>query len=168
MKQMQAKNITPFAFGDKDGWPAMGTFDILNMRINGFDYHMSLMAGEEAWDSTEVKTVFDTWKGLLPYHQSDPLGRTWQQAAESMGKGESGMYLLGTFVVDAIPDQADDLDFFTFPELDPRSVRRPRCPDRRLLRRRRGQQPGRRPRSSSGCSARPRPRTQRTPRPTSR
>ena len=35
-----------------------------------------------------------------------------------MGKGESGMYLLGTFVVDAIAEQADDLDFFTFPELD--------------------------------------------------
>ncbi len=118
MKKMQAKGITPFAFGDKDGWPAMGTFDILNMRINGFDYHMSLMGGEEAWDSTEVKTVFDTWKGLLPYHQSDPLGRTWQEAATSMGKGESGMYLLGTFVVDAIADQVDDLDFFTFPELD--------------------------------------------------
>ena len=54
----------------------MGTFDIPNMRINGFDYHMSLMAGEEEWDSAEVKQVFDTWRGLLPYHQSDPLGRT--------------------------------------------------------------------------------------------
>lgn len=118
MKAMQAKDIVPFAFGDKDGWPAMGTFDILNMRINGFDFHMSLMAGEEAWDSSEVKAVFDTWRGLLPFHQPDPLGRTWQEAAESMGKGESGMYLLGTFVVDAIPDQTDDIDFFTFPELD--------------------------------------------------
>ena len=96
----------------------MGTFDILNMRINGFDFHMSLMAGEEDWDSSEVKQVFDTWRGLLPYHQADPLGRTWQEAATSMGKGESGMYLLGTFVVDAIPDHEDDLDFFTFPELD--------------------------------------------------
>ena len=35
-----------------------------------------------------------------------------------MSKGECGMYLLGTFVVDAIPDDEDDLDFFTFPELD--------------------------------------------------
>ncbi|MGN6522773.1 MAG: carbohydrate ABC transporter substrate-binding protein, partial [Actinomycetes bacterium] len=33
-------------------------------------------------------------------------------------KGECGMYLLGTFVVDGIPDQEEDLDFFTFPELD--------------------------------------------------
>ena len=118
MKDMQGKGVTPFAFGDKDGWPAMGTFDILNMRINGFDFHMSLMAGDEAWDSAEVKNVFTKWKELLPYHQADPLGRTWQEAATSMAKGESAMYLLGTFVGDAIPDVIDDLDFFTFPELD--------------------------------------------------
>jgi len=117
MKDMQSADVVPFAFGDKDGWPAMGTFDILNMRINGFDFHMNLMAGEEAWDSAEVKQVFDTWRGLLPYHQTDPLGRTWQEAAEAMGSGDAGMYLLGTFVIDAIPN-VDDLDFFTFPELD--------------------------------------------------
>ncbi len=118
MKDMQGAGLTPIAFGDKDGWPAMGTFDILNMRLNGYDFHISLMAGKEKWDSDEVKQVFETWRTLLPYHQSDPLGRTWQEAATSMGKGESGMYLLGTFVVDAISDQADDIDFFTFPELD--------------------------------------------------
>lgn len=118
MKKMQSDDITPFAFADKEGWPAMGTFDILNMRINGFDFHQELMKGEKEWDSAEVKQVFDTWRGLLPYHQADPLGRTWQEAATSLGKGESGMYMLGTFVVDGIPDLEDDLDFFTFPELD--------------------------------------------------
>ena len=118
MKDMQSKDVVPFAFGDKDGWPAMGTFDILNMRLNGFDFHMSLMAGEEAWDGDEVKLVFDTWRQLLPYHQADPLGRTWQEAATAMGKGECGMYLLGTFVVDALGENGEDLDFFTFPQLD--------------------------------------------------
>ncbi|QSR32476.1 sugar ABC transporter substrate-binding protein [Nocardioides sp. S5] len=118
MDDMQGKGVTPFAFGDKDGWPAMGTFDILNMRLNGFDFHMSLMAGDEQWDGDEVKLVFDTWRQLLPYHQEDPLGRTWQEAATAMGKGECGMYLLGTFVVDALGENGEDLDFFTFPELD--------------------------------------------------
>ena len=118
MKDMQGKGITPFAFGDKDGWPAMGTFDILNMRLNGFDFHMDLMANGDKWDSAEVKRVFETWRDLLPYHQEDPLGRTWQEAATSMAKGDSGMYLLGTFVVDAVSDVSDDLDFFTFPALD--------------------------------------------------
>ena len=117
IKQMESKNITPFSFADKDGWPAMGTFDILNMRLNGYDFHMALMAGEEAWDSSEVKRVFETWRDLLPFHQADPLGRTWQEAATALGKGETGMYMFGTFIIDAIPD-VDDLDFFTFPELD--------------------------------------------------
>jgi multiple sugar transport system substrate-binding protein len=76
------------------------------------------MAGEEAWDSAEVKNVFSTWRDLLPYHQEDPLGRTWQEAATSMAKGDAGMYLLGTFVTDAIADVQDDLDFFNFPALD--------------------------------------------------
>ena len=28
----------------------MGTFDYINMRINGYDFHIRLMAGEGAWD----------------------------------------------------------------------------------------------------------------------
>jgi multiple sugar transport system substrate-binding protein len=118
--QMKSDGLNPIAFGDSDGWPAMGTFDYLNMRINGYDFHMELMNGEQAWDSNEVKTVFDTWRGLLPLHQPDALGRTWQEAAQSLVKKESGMYLLGMFVGQQFPEgpDRDDLDFFPFPEID--------------------------------------------------
>ncbi len=118
-KQMQKDGLVPIAFADKDGWPAMGTFDILNMRINGYDYHINLMAGEESWKSTEVKNVFDTWRGLLPYHQPAALGRTYQEAVSSLQQKKSGMYLLGLFLTDSLPvEQQEDIDFFTFPEVD--------------------------------------------------
>ncbi|MDQ2756314.1 MAG: ABC transporter substrate-binding protein, partial [Actinomycetota bacterium] len=119
-KKMQKDGLAPIAFGDKDGWPAMGTFDQLNMRVNGFDYHVSLMAGKEDWSSDKVKKVFDTWRGLLPYHQTDSLGRTWQEAAQSLQQKKSGMYVLGAFVAQQFTKGAeqDDLDFFTFPEID--------------------------------------------------
>jgi multiple sugar transport system substrate-binding protein len=116
-KEMQGKGIAPIAFGDKDGWPAMGTFDILNMRVNGFDFHMGLMAGDESWDSNEVKKVFETWRDQIPYQQEDPLGRTWQETATSLVKGEAGMMMFGTFIGDAVPDNVDDLDFFTYPQV---------------------------------------------------
>jgi multiple sugar transport system substrate-binding protein len=118
--QMKTDGLIPLAFGDSDGWPAMGTFDYLNMRINGYDFHLQLMKGEKAWNSNEVKTVFDTWRGLLPLHQPDALGRTWQEAAQSLLKKQSGMYLLGMFVGQQFPEGAerDDLDFFPFPEVD--------------------------------------------------
>ena len=40
-KKMQTDGLTPIAFTDKDGWPPMGWFDIINMRINGYDYHVA-------------------------------------------------------------------------------------------------------------------------------
>jgi multiple sugar transport system substrate-binding protein len=119
-QKMQADGLVPLAFADKEGWPAMGTFDYLNLRINGYQFHVDLMAGEKAWTSTEVKTVFDTWRGLLPYHQPDSLGREWQEAAQSLLNKEAGMFLLGLFVGQQFPEGADrdDLDFFPFPEID--------------------------------------------------
>jgi multiple sugar transport system substrate-binding protein len=117
---MQKDGLTPIAFADKDGWPAMGTFDQLNLRINGYQFHVDLMAGKKAWDSPEVKKVFDTWKGLLPYHQEDALGREWQEAAQSLLKKQSAMYVIGMFAGQQFPEGADrdDLDFFPFPEID--------------------------------------------------
>jgi multiple sugar transport system substrate-binding protein len=118
--KMKSDGLIPIAFADKDGWPAMGTFDILNMRINGYQFHIDLMAGKGSWESAEVKKVFDTWAQLLPVHQPDPLGRTWQEAAQSLQQKKSGMYLLGTFLIDQFPqNEREDVDLFTFPVVDP-------------------------------------------------
>jgi multiple sugar transport system substrate-binding protein len=116
--QIQKDGMTPIAFGDKDGWPAMGTFDYINMRTNGYDFHVQLMAGEAAWDGPEVKSVFETWRELLPYHAEGSLGRTWQDAAQTLNK-DSAMYLLGSFVGQQFEGKSfEDLDFFPFPEIN--------------------------------------------------
>jgi multiple sugar transport system substrate-binding protein len=118
-KQMQKDGLTPIAFADKDGWPAMGTFDYLNMRINGYDFHINLMGGKESWTDPKVTKVFDTWRELLPYHQEGSLGRTWQDAAKTLADKKAGLYLLGMFVGQQFQGAAaEDLDFFAFPEID--------------------------------------------------
>jgi multiple sugar transport system substrate-binding protein len=115
---MQKDGLIPIAFADKEGWPGMGTFDVLNMRVNGYQFHIDLMAHKVAWDDAKVKKVFDTWAGLLPYHQADPLGRNWQEAAQQVQNKKAGMYLLGLFVTQEMTANLDDVDFFTFPEID--------------------------------------------------
>ncbi len=117
-KQMQKDKLTPIAFGDKDGWPAFGTFDYLNMRMNGYDFHIQLMAHKQSWTDPKVLAVFDTWKSILPYHAAGALGRTWQEAANTLIKKSSGMYVLGSFVGQQFPKGDTDLDFFAFPEVD--------------------------------------------------
>ena len=118
--QMKKDGLVPIAFGDKDGWPAMGTFDQLNLRVNGYQFHVDLMAGKEAWNGDKVKKVFDTWAGLLDIHQADSLGRTWQEAAQALQKKQAGTYLLGSFVAQQFVKGAEqeDLTFFNFPEVD--------------------------------------------------
>ncbi|MDX2948995.1 ABC transporter substrate-binding protein, partial [Streptomyces caniscabiei] len=120
-KQMQKDKLVPIAFGDKDAWPALGTFDQINFRTNGYDFHVDLMAGKASWTDAKVRKVFDLWAELLPYHQEGAVGRTWQDAAQTLVSKKAGMYLLGTFVGQQFTDKADldDLDFFAFPEIDP-------------------------------------------------
>ena len=118
--QIKTDGMVPVAFADKDGWPAMGTFDQLNLRINGYAYHVSLMAGQESWTDTKVKNVFDAWRKRLEVSQPDSLGRTWQEAPQSVQKKESAMIVQGMFVGQQFTEGADrdDLDFVPFPEMD--------------------------------------------------
>lgn len=112
---------TPVAFCDKDGWPAMGTFDYINMRLNGYDFHKSLMAGTESWTDTKVKNVFDTWREVMPYYQKGALGRTWEEAGQSLQQRRTGMAVFGMpHPGTQFPEnERDDIDFFAFPEIDP-------------------------------------------------
>jgi multiple sugar transport system substrate-binding protein len=117
---MQAKGIVPFALGNDGRWPAMGTFDQLNFRMNGYQFHMDLMAGKENWTDDRVKNVFTEWASLLPFHQENPNGRTWQEAGSAFVNKDCGMMTIGNFVGIQFPNgDTSDLDFFPWPEMNP-------------------------------------------------
>ncbi|GAA4564207.1 ABC transporter substrate-binding protein [Planotetraspora kaengkrachanensis] len=118
-EQMKKDGLIPIAFADKDGWPAMGTFDYINMRTNGYQFHLDLCAHKESWDQQKVKDVFDNWKALLPYQDEAALGATWQEGARTMTGKKAGMYLIGAFIAQDVTDKEilADLDFFPFPAI---------------------------------------------------
>lgn len=117
-ERMRSDGLVPFAFGNREGWPAMGTFDILDLRLNGHDFHIDLLEGRQRWTDDRVKAVFETWRELLPYHQAGAAGRTWQEAAQAMVAGDTGMIFLGTFAAEqAAAQEQDDLRLAPFPRL---------------------------------------------------
>ncbi|MEZ0093062.1 multiple sugar transport system substrate-binding protein [Streptacidiphilus sp. EB129] len=122
-KKMKADGMIPIAFADKDGWPALGTFDILNMRINGYDYHIKLMKHQIPWTDPGVTAVFQHWAEMMPYMQTGANGRIWQDAAKALETKQAGMMFQGSnqvaqqYVTDGA--KLDDLDFFVFPEINP-------------------------------------------------
>lgn len=121
-KKMKSDGLIPVAYADKDLWPALGTFDIINMRVNGYDYHMKLMRNKASYTDSEVTAVFDHWRQLMPYLQSGANGRIWQDAAKTLESKKAGMMFQGTNQVAAqyVTDKKglDDLDFFTFPTIN--------------------------------------------------
>lgn len=119
-KQMQKDGLIPLAFADKDGWPALGTFDIINLRVNGYDYHIKLMKHEIPWTDPGVTAVFNQWLQLLPYCQSGANGRIWQDAAKALENKQAGMMFQGTNQVAAnySADHLSDLDFFLYPTIN--------------------------------------------------
>ena len=120
-KQMQKDGLTPLAFAEKDGWPALGTFDIINLRVNGYDYHIKLMKHEVPWTDKGVTAVFDQWRQLMPYLQKGANGRLWQDAAKALENKKAGMMFQGSNQVAAnyAASNLDDLDFFPWPTMNP-------------------------------------------------
>jgi multiple sugar transport system substrate-binding protein len=119
-QQMQKDGLVPLAFAEKDGWPALGTFDILNLRINGYDYHIKLMKHDVPWTDKGVTDVFDHWRQLMPYLQKGANGRIWQDAAKALENKQAGMMFQGSNQVAAnySPGNLGDLDFFPYPEIN--------------------------------------------------
>ena len=121
-EQMKKDGLTPIAFADKDGWPAMGTFDILNLRLNGYDFHTELCVGKQKWTDPRVATVFQKWSEITPFYSQAFAGLTWEEAAQQLLHKKAGMYVLGLFVSEQFVQggstaDLDQLDFFPFPDM---------------------------------------------------
>ncbi|MET8222560.1 ABC transporter substrate-binding protein [Streptomyces sp. NPDC005301] len=121
-KRMKKDGLSPIAsgYGGGDSWSVLGAFDYLNLRTNGYDFHMSLMRGEVAWTDKRTLATLDHWRELAPYHQQGAGGRSWQDAAQSLLDKKSGMAVIGLFLGQQITDEKirGDIDFFPFPEID--------------------------------------------------
>ena len=119
---LKQNDVTPIAIGTKYRWTAAGWFDYLNMRVNGPEFHINLMLGNEKYDDPRVLKVFtDYWTPLLEngYFLEDAAAYSWQEGLQFMIDGSAAMYLMGDFVRDSFPDELeDDLDFFQFPVID--------------------------------------------------
>ena len=113
-----------YTIGTKFLWTAGGWFDYLNMRTNGFDFHMALARGEVPWTDDRVRATFANWRQLIDMGGfiADHQTYSWQEALPFMINGEATAYLMGNFAVDQLRNGGltdDQLDFYQFPVINP-------------------------------------------------
>lgn len=113
-----------YTIGTKYLWTAGGWFDYLNMRTNGFDFHMQLLTGKASWESDEVRATFKNWRDLIDMGGfiDNHTAYSWQEALPFMVKGDAAAYLMGNFAVAPLREAGlsdDQLDFYQFPAINP-------------------------------------------------
>jgi len=113
-----------YTIGTKFLWTAGGWFDYLNMRTNGFEFHMALARGEIPWTDDRVRQTFANWRTLIDMGGfiADHQNYSWQEALPFMVNGEAAAYLMGNFAVDQLRRAGltdDQLDFYQFPVITP-------------------------------------------------
>ncbi len=119
---LKQNGITPFTIGTKYLWTAAGWFDYLNLRVNGYDFHMDLMAGNISYEDERLDLVFDLW-GVMArsgYYIENHASLSWQEGQAPMINGEAAMYLMGNFLVPNLQEAGlrGKIGYFQFPVVD--------------------------------------------------
>ena len=98
---LKAAGITPITIGSKYLWTTAGVFDYLNLRTNGYEFHMDLTLGKVPYTDPKVQAVFDKWDELVKpgYFLENHAALSWQEALTPMVNGEAAMYVMGNFAV---------------------------------------------------------------------
>ncbi|MDG1280938.1 MAG: extracellular solute-binding protein [Pseudorhodobacter sp.] len=108
--------------GTKALWPGAGIFDYINMRTNGYEFHMDLTAGKVEWTDPRVKATFAEWAKIAPFITSNHAAIDWQDAAALLIQGKAANYVMGNFAVGVFKEGGmtnDNLGFMVFPEITP-------------------------------------------------
>jgi multiple sugar transport system substrate-binding protein len=117
-----ASGVQPIAIGTRDLWPAAAWFDYINLRSNGFRFHMALMDGKVAYTDERVRAIFARWRQLLDadcfvrHHASSG----WQESQALLYQGRAAMMLIGSYIVPNFPQPLrNQMGFLPFPSIVP-------------------------------------------------
>jgi multiple sugar transport system substrate-binding protein len=121
---LKANSVTPITIGTKWLWTAGGVFDYLNLRTNGYDFHMALTSGEIPWTDDRVRATMSNFQQLIDgdFFLENHAAFSWQEALSPMANGEAAMYIMGNFAVAPLKELGLDdssLGLFQFPAITP-------------------------------------------------
>ena len=112
----------PFALAGESRWPLplARWFTILNLRLNGPEFHESVSKGEVDFTDPRIKGVFQYWTQLFDHQAfSDSVAQTgYQTALNQLVQGEAAMYNLGEWMFESLPvNMQTKLGFFFLPQI---------------------------------------------------
>ena len=119
----QKKGLVAYPMGNKGGWEAMGTFDVINARVNGYQYHIDLLNGKAKWTDAKTLETFKYFAQLVPFMNANKNDIEWDGMRDLLLQKKAGVMMMGSWFANDFlaKSQADydDLWIVPFPEINP-------------------------------------------------
>ena len=115
-EEIQAAGIQPLYFGFKDTWTCLAPWNAICVDLAPSDICSQVNAGNAKF-ADAYRPVAEVTKSLLAYAQPDPFAYSYNDACTAFAKGESAMYVIGSYAVPQIKSVNPDInvDSFVFP-----------------------------------------------------
>ena len=115
-EEIQTAGIQPLYFGFKDVWTCLAPWNAICVDLSPSDICAQVNAGNAKF-ADAYRPVAEVTKSLLAYAQPDPFAYSYNDACTAFAKGESAMYVIGSYAVPQIKSVNPDInvDSFVFP-----------------------------------------------------
>lgn len=115
-EDIQAAGIQPLYFGFKDTWTCLAPWNAIAVDVADSTICSQVNAGTAKF-SEGYRPVAEITQSLLKYAQNDPFAYSYNDACTAFARGESAMYVIGSYAVPQIRSANPDIniDSFVFP-----------------------------------------------------
>ena len=116
---MQDVGVLPMYFGYKDTWTCLAPWNALAVGICDADVCNQVNLGETTF-AEAYAPVAEKIRTLLDYAESNPYAYSYNDACTAFARGESAMYVIGSYAIPQIKSVNPDMQIgsFTFPAND--------------------------------------------------
>ena len=110
----ETTDIDPLYFGFKDIWTTLAPWNALAVGLADSDICSQVNAGKATF-SEGYKEVAEKMKSLLQYAEPNPYAYSYNDACTAFARGESAMYVIGSYAVPQILSVNPDMEIDSFP-----------------------------------------------------
>lgn len=110
----ETTDIDPLYFGFKDTWTTLAPWNALAVGLADSDICSQVNAGKTTF-SEGYKEVAEKMKSLLLYAEPNPYAYSYNDACTAFARGESAMYVIGSYAVPQILSVNPDMEIDSFP-----------------------------------------------------
>ena len=112
-EKIEAEGIQPLYFGFKDSWTCLAPWNAIAVDLAPSDVCSEVNKGNTTF-TDNYREVAEKEKALLTYAQDNPAAYGYNDACTAFAKGESAMFVIGSYAVPQIKSVNPDMNIGSF------------------------------------------------------